>query len=261
MDLKRALAAGASRARVAGDSNLALLLWSLPLAFFLPGQWHAPGFAAAAGAGALLFVGRIFMIRALDLGDLSLVAPMLATKTILVGLISFAGNPESVGGTTLAAAALASAGVALLSHGPRSQARHRWTALGWAALASVFFALSDVTVQSWARSIGAGWFVPSMAATMVLLFPLMGRRGEMPSAGKTPLLRGSAVMGFQTSMVVVVIALTGQATLVNILYATRSIWSVVVESWAGRGDARRELSWRLGGAALLTGAVVLALWK
>jgi hypothetical protein len=259
MDLKRALGAGAGRARVTGDSNVALLLWSLPLAVLLPGQWHGPGFAAAALAGALLFVGRIFMIRALDQGDLSLVAPILATKTILVGLISLAADRDSVSTTTLAAAGLATLGVTLLSHGPRAEAAARWGALGWAALARVFFALSDVVTQSHARSVGAGWFVPALAATMVALFPLLGRRIPLPPSARTPLLRGSAIMGFQTSMVVVVIGLTGQATLVNILYSTRSLWSVLVEWAAGRGRARQELPWRLAGAACLTAAVILAL--
>lgn len=81
----------------------------------------------------------------------------------------------------------------------------------------------------------------------------------LPPAGRTPLLRGSAIMGFQTSMVVVAIGLTGQATLVNILYSTRSLWSVLVEWAAGRGRARQELPWRLAGAVCLTAAVILAL--
>lgn len=261
LELKKALAAGATSPRVTGNSNAALILWAFPLVFVLPGTWSLLGLGAAILSGVFLFTGRIFMVKALDAGDLSLVAPILATKTIMVGLLSLFSATASVTPSLLVAAALASAGMAVSNRGPAGKSRARWMAIGLAALASFLFALSDVVTQGYAKLLGPGWFLPAMFATVFLLFPFLGKQEPAPEPAKLPLLRGSAIMGFQTSLVILLIGLTGQATLINIIYSTRSIWSVLVEVWAGRGDARAFLAWRLSGATLLTAAVVLALWK
>jgi hypothetical protein len=57
------------------------------------------------------------------------------------------------------------------------------------------------------------------------------------------------------------IGLTGQATLVNIIYSTRSLWSVLVDRLSGGKGATDHLVARSVGAILLTAAVILALWK
>jgi hypothetical protein len=61
--------------------------------------------------------------------------------------------------------------------------------------------------------------------------------------------------------VILLIGLFGEATLINILYATRTIWSVGVDAWKGEGNAREFWLARLAGALLLMGAIVLALVK
>lgn len=261
LELKKALAHGATTSRVTGNSNAALILWTFPLIFFLPGQWNLLGLGAAILSGVFLFSGRIFMVKALYAGDLSLVAPILATKTIIVGLLSWLTNAVNVTPSLLGAAALASAGMAVLSRGPAGQSKARVKAIALAALASLLFALCDVVTQGYAKLLGPGWFLPTMFATVFVLFPFLGSQEPAPTPAKAPLFRGSAIMGFQTSLVILLIGLTGQATFINVIYSTRSIWSVLVEFWAGRGDARQYIAWRLGGALLLTVAVVLALWN
>jgi hypothetical protein len=57
------------------------------------------------------------------------------------------------------------------------------------------------------------------------------------------------------------IGLFGQATLINILYATRTIWSVAIDAWRGEGNAREFWLARSTGALLLMGAIILALLK
>jgi drug/metabolite transporter (DMT)-like permease len=261
LDLKKALAQGTARSRVTGVTNIALILWAIPLAFLFPGQWSSAGLGGAVLAGSFLFVGRIIMVRALDMGDLSLVAPILATKTILVALFTWLSGTGTITPQVLAAAALASIGMGLLGYGPSRQFKARWNAVSWALLASVFFALADVSTQAFAKLLGVGWFLPAMFGTVYLLFPFLGRQPPAPPEARKNLTRGSVIMGFQTALVVFLIAITGQATLVNIIYSTRSLWSVLVESIEGRGDARAMLGWRLSGATLLTAAVVLALQK
>ena len=53
----------------------------------------------------------------------------------------------------------------------------------------------------------------------------------------------------------------GEATLINILYASRTIWSVIVDAIKGEGNAREFWLARLSGAALLLGAIILAVLK
>jgi hypothetical protein len=55
------------------------------------------------------------------------------------------------------------------------------------------------------------------------------------------------------------IGLSGQATLINILYASRTVWSVLVDAWKGEGNAREYWVARLCGALLLLGAIILAI--
>lgn len=258
LGLKQAMERGATAARVTAVSNLVMALWSLPLIFFLPGQSDAKGWMAAILAGACLFFGRLVMVRALQAGDLSLVAPMLATKTILVGVFSLLSQSGEITGQLLLAAALASAGVALLQRGPVEHKERRFRAASMAASASILFAMTDVIVQGNAKLLGIGWFQPAMFLTIALLVPLLGRLQPAPADAVKPMRWGSCIMGFQTSLAILIIGLTGQATLVNIIYSSRSLWSVVVDWFAGNRGIKGYFLSRLFGALCLTLAVILA---
>jgi uncharacterized membrane protein YdcZ (DUF606 family) len=72
---------------------------------------------------------------------------------------------------------------------------------------------------------------------------------------------GSVIMGFQTTLVILLIGLTGQAVLINIIYASRAIWTVVVDRYFGRGEGVAAFfKWRLLGAALLVFSIVLVIF-
>lgn len=259
--MKRAMLTGASSARVLIVSNVAVALCSLPLFFFFPGQWNTPGFFAALLAGASLFLGRIFSVKALEAGDLSLVVPLLAMKTLMVALCSIAMGTGEVSGRLLIAAVLATGGVVLLQRGPAASAALNRKALGYAMLASVLFTVTDLSVQGHARAMGLGYFQPLMFVVVCLMLPLLGRPAAAPSTSRPALWWGSGLMGLQTTAVILTIGLTGQATLVNVLYSTRSLWGVVVDVWTGAEVARLYWKYRLAGAVLLTSAVVLAILR
>ena len=259
--LKGALGRGASPASVNAASNFFMAALALPLLGLLvvrPASPDFPGLAAAVGAGVLLFVGRLFTLHALRWGDLSVVAPLLASKTLFVaGLTLITGTGEITPRMGLAAL-LASMAVIFLQRGPATHARPRAAAILLAVAASVFYALSDVIVQACARPLGIGLFLPVMFCTLAALVPFT-RPSPLPSTARKPALAGSFVVGLQTTAMVFAIGLSGQATLLNILYSTRSLWAVLIDGW--HGSARGFLASRLAGAALLTAAVVLASWK
>ena len=274
--LKLGLRRGARPGIVTALSNLSMAGWSAPLIFFFPGQPNASGFWGAILAGTALFLGRTCAIRALSHGDLSHATPVLGTKTVFVAVLTsfFLDDPITPG--LMAGAILTSLAVTLLSITPTPLAKSWWpgkfdraTTL-WALLAAFFFALTDIVVQKFARLLGVGWFQPLMFSTLALLTPLLflpkfprprSLHTLLPPPSRPGTLAGSAVIGFQTSLVILVIGIFGHATATNVVYAARGLWAVLLEGAAGGGAAandRRILILRLTGAALLLAAVALA---
>jgi drug/metabolite transporter (DMT)-like permease len=274
--LKLGLRRGARPGIVTALSNLSMAGWSAPLIFFFPGQPNASGFWGAILAGTALFLGRTCAIRALSHGDLSHATPLLGTKTIFVAALTsfFLDEPITTG--LMAGAILTSLAVTLLSITPTPLAKSWWpgkfdraTTL-WALLAAFFFALTDIVVQKFARLLGVGWFQPLMFSTLALLTPLLflpklprpnSLHALLPPPSRASTMAGSAVIGFQTSLVILVIGIFGHATATNVVYAARGLWAVLLEGAAGGGAAsndRRILILRLTGAALLLAAVALA---
>ena len=272
--LKLGLRCGAHPRIVTALSNLSMAGWSAPLVFFFPGQPNSSGFWGALLAGTSLFIGRLCAIRALAHGDLSHATPLLGTKTVFVAILTSLFLDEPITSGLMAGAILTSVAVALLSISPKEKSwwpkRFDRITTGWALLAAFFFALTDITVQKFARSLGIGWFQPLMFATLVLLTPLLFlpefrqlRPSSLflPPASRMGSLVGSAVIGFQTSLVILVIGLFGHATATNVIYAARGLWAVLLEGAAGGGTASgdsRVLALRLTGATLLLAAVALA---
>ena len=274
--LKLGLRRGARPGIVTALSNLSMAGWSAPLIFFFPGQPNASGFWGAILAGTALFVGRTCAIRALSHGDLSHATPLLGTKTVFVAILTsfFLDDPITPG--LMAGAILTSLAVTLLSITPTPLAKSWWpgkfdrTTTLWALLAAFFFALTDIVVQKFARLLGVGWFQPLMFSTLALLTPLLflsklprprSLHTLLPPPSRLGTLAGSAVIGFQTSLVILVIGIFGHATATNVVYAARGLWAVLLEGAAGGGAAandRRILILRLTGAALLLAAVALA---
>lgn len=260
LGMKTAMDRKATAWRVLLVSNIILALWAIPLLFIFPGKWDTTGFVAAIIAGAALFIGRVFSVKALEIGDLSVVVPLFGMKTLCVAIFSLISGTGSVTLNLVLAAALASAGVALLQRGPKTAAKAMRKAILFAFASSVLFAITDVAVQGYAKTMGIGFFQPVMLVMVCLMLPLLGRPAPAPAEAKKPLLAGSAVMGFQTTLVIMTIGITGQATLVNILYSTRSLWSVLIDRLAGGKGAKEFLIPRSIGAILLTAAVILAMW-
>jgi len=264
LELKASIHHGATSKRVNIFSNYAMAAWSMPLAFLafiLPTHPNWPAAFAAIGAGISLFIGRICTVKALAKADLSISAPLLGMKTVLVALFSILLLHAPVGWHLMSAAVLTVAALTLLQIGPDHNKHHRRAAVGWAMGASILFALVDVLTQGYARTSGVAFFQPVMFVVLAAMTPLLGSTPPAPAVAKKRLLIGSAVIGFQAPLVIMLIGFFGQATLINILYATRTIWSVAVDAWKGEGNAREYWVVRLSGAVLLLAAIVLAILK
>lgn len=264
LELKGSIHHGATSKRVNIFSNYAMAAWSMPLAFlalFLPTNPNWESALAACAAGVSLFIGRICTVKALAKADLSISAPLLGTKTILVALFSILLLHSEISWRLLLAAAMTAVALTLLQRGPEHSRHRRRAAAGWAMAASILFALVDVLTQGYARRSGVAFFQPVMFAVLAAMTPLLGPTPPAPPVAKKRLMIGGAVIGFQAPLVIMLIGLFGQATLINILYATRTLWSVAIDAWKGEGNARDYWIPRLSGALLLLGAIILALLK
>jgi drug/metabolite transporter (DMT)-like permease len=259
MGLKRSMQHGAAPRRVMAVSNIAMALWSVPLIFIFPGTWQLNAWFMAVGAGLALFTGRIFSIKALEAGDLSIVAPLLGMKTVLVAILSMVFFPFEVTATLVFSAVLASGGVALLQRGPVERKAGTKKAAWYAMGASFLFAITDISVQGARDLLGVGYLVPTLFLTVGLLVPTLGRHPSPPKESRKGLYVGSAVIGFQTTLMILVIGLFGQATLINVIYSSRALWSVIVDRAMGEAHIKEYMWSRLGGALMVMAAVIMAI--
>ena len=201
-------------------------------------------------------------MQALDLGDLSIVGPLLGMKTLLVAIFSFSTGQAELTVWLWIASIAATAGVILIQRGPRRLTKRRRAAACYAFGASILFALCDILVVEARGQLGIGWLSPTLFLTVALLVPMMGKHPNAPSEARKPMYLGSAIMGFQTTLVILIIGLTGQAVMVNIVYSSRALWTVVVDRYYGRGEGVAAFfRWRLIGAALLVAAIAIVIFQ
>lgn len=267
--LKRANDAGAGVWRTTRACNFITAAFFAPLVLLggtLPGAglWWQPAIVA------LLFVlGQMLTVFALRVGDVSIATPVMGLKIILVALFIAALLREPLTSGLWLAAALSSAGIALLHFGGPSAESHVGATILLAGLAAASYALFDVLVQKWSPVWGAGRFLPVMmgfAAVYSLLLPRSQRDGARATEGNLWMWLGAACLALQAVMLVSSIAIYRHAATANVLYSSRGLWSVLAVWLLGRRLGIREgalgsrvLAWRLAGAAMLMAAIAVAM--
>lgn len=262
LQIKRSLVNGAQKRRAIAVTNIAMALWALPLFFVSRGDFEFGAWLTAVFAGVALFLGRILSVKALDVGDLSIVGPLLGMKTLLVAVFSFATGQTELTMWLWVAAIAATAGVILIQRGPRKFGKNRRLAAYYAAGASVLFAGCDILVVEARGKLGIGWLSPTLFLTVALLVPFLGKHKPPPAEASKPMYLGAAIMGFQTSLVIFLIGITGQAVLINIVYSSRALWTVVIDRIYGRGEGVAAFfAPRLLGAALLVAAIIIVIFQ
>ncbi len=273
--LKRAADLGADIWRTTKACNFTAALVFAPLAF-LGGTIPSWQLAWQPAVVALLFIGgQILNLLALNLGDVSVATPVLGIKVLLVALLTAVVLGERLGPALWAAAFLSSVAVALLNTTGRHPHHRVGMTILLAVSAAITYACFDVLVQKWSPAWGVGRFLPVMIG-FVALFSLGIRPSARPktdapdalAAQRRWLAGGALGLGVQSVLFVVAIAVHGQATVANILYSSRGLWSVLavwlVGAWfhsRERHLGRRVLAWRLAGAAMLMAALVIVLTR
>lgn len=267
--LKRASDLGADLWRTARICNFTTAAIFMPL-FFLGGVipeviwWWQPALV-----GLLFVLGQVLTLLSLRIGDVSVATPVMGIKIILVALLTVILTGEQLRGSLWIAAVLSSAAIGLL-HISGAKAHHRTGAtVLMAGSAATAYALFDVLVQKWSPSWGVGRFLPFMMGFVTLfsfaLRPFGGTPAATPRPGAAAWVAGGAFcFGMQGFMITSAIALYGHATVANVLYSSRGLWSVLAVWCAGHWFVSREqqhggrvLAWRLVGAILLMAAIAI----
>lgn len=270
--LKRATLGGAGPWRICFITNWIQALLFAPL-WLLGGEalsWEHAGPAML--AGSCFFVGQVFTFLALSRGDVSVVTPVLGTKVVMVAAFTVLLLREPIPAAWWWAAGLTVVATVLLGGGSKvrtSELTFR-RSLGYGFTAATCYSLTDVIVQRWAPAFGFGHFAPLMFLTVALLsFGLVpffhGSLWGLSAATWRWLVPGAVLLSAQALGIAFAIMTYGQATLVNILYASRGLWTIVtvwlVGHWFGnteRSHGPTVLVRRLVGSVLILLAVKLA---
>jgi drug/metabolite transporter (DMT)-like permease len=275
LSLRNAAQAGAGVWRSTFVMNLVAAACFLPLLTGPRGPGPSPVWQAAVIA-ALFVGGQAMTMLALNRGDVSVATPVMGTKVVFVAVFValIVGDPLPV--DYWVSAGMSAAGIALLNLGgraPGTTPRHHHLGLTITAAlaAAACYALFDVLVRKWAPAWGVSRLLPSvmgLASVLSLaLWPFFeGTMRGLPRPARGPLLLGSAFLGVQALLLVRTLGLYPDTTRINVVYNSRGLWSVLavwlVGHWWGNTErhiGRAALLWRLGGAVLLLGAIVVAI--
>jgi drug/metabolite transporter (DMT)-like permease len=268
---KRALNAGVSMWLLMLTANCAVGILTFGMWPLGGHAWSTIPFFPPAAIAALFLLGQYFTLEALNKGDASVATPLLGTKVIMVAVFTLLVIRQNPPATLWAGAALASAGLFFL-RGPAGKGRGNYGAtVVYSLLCAASFALCDILIQKWSPLYGAGRLMPLTFAYAgigsLCAVPFAHRAGLLASKGQGTWIFWSCVLtALQAVGMAVALSLYGHATAVNILYSTRGIWMVLL-IWIGgqwfnnfeRDVGSATMIARLTGAALLFGAVMLAL--
>lgn len=219
-----------------------------------------------------LFLGQLSQFFALERGDVTVAVPVFGLKVVIVAFLSpmFTGQPVS--SSLWWGALLSTGGIVLLN---RQDVDKRPRGLAFTIISgsvgAVCFAIFDLLVQRWGPQWGPGRLLPAifwvnaiLSIGLVLKFsaPLhrIGRQAWPWLTGGCVLLAAQSILFVRT------LALHGNATSANILYASRGLMSVLLVWVVGHWFMNRErhlgprvMAWRFCGASLMLAAIVLVL--
>lgn len=268
---KRGFEEGVGTTRTLFLGNIMMGLIVGPIGFFAGenpdmAYWWAPLICAF-----LFWLGQLFSFLAIRFGDVSVMTPVMGTKVVMVALGSafLFGLPVTL--TQWIGAGMTMAAILLMGLGDFQNSRGAILAIFFALLASASYGLTDTMVSVYAADFGELKFLSFMFLYLATfsygLVPLFREPLKAIPAKAWPwVLGGSFLLAFQALLMGICLSFFGEATLANIFYSSRGLWSLILVFMLGTWFGLREASktgkvvfWRTSGALLLTAAIVLVL--
>ena len=269
--LKGALERRATAAQVNVAVNVAMALIVQPLWLLdHPGVPNAPLWQPLL-CSLIFFLGQILTFTALSRGDVSLATPLLGTKILFVTAMNAFFFQAPVSLRWWIAAVAASVSVALIAGGRRSRTHALGFTVACSLAAAACYSLTDVLIQHWGDHFDSAAFPPVMfgaaGVISVIFYSLQDRTAFRPPAEARPMLAlGALFFGTQIVLFFFSLVWTRDATLANVVYSSRTVWSVAAAWTAGHFLGLRDveagpgvMQRRLFGAFLLFGAIILIL--
>lgn len=265
--IKRATNDGVGPWRTTFFSNAVLFLASSVYWFFGDPieSWTLLWIPAAVGAA--FFLGQLLGCLAIHKGDVSLLTPLLGTKTVMVALIVSVAFGQALTQAVWIGALLSAVAVFLMWTGSLSERRRLLPSIYLGLLCSLFYSLTDTLTQGFGGELGFPKLMASSAAFIMLysLFLIPRFKSPIGSVSKralTWMIVGAVFLAVQAHGMAYVLSTYGKATVVNVLYSSRGIWSVVLVWFVGHwfSNTERQLGKgimvrRFAGSVLLIGAI------
>ncbi len=265
--LKKALVEGAHPMACFHINNWTSTLAFFPLAFFeaQPVTWHL--WYVPVGLGVLFFIGGWFTFIAMQRGDVSLVTPVLGSKVVFVALGASLFIADSMKPLMWVAAIITTGGIFLMSATDFKTPKGARLAgpVVMALISAALYAFADVFLQKWAPGFGPKTFLTLLSATTGLLsllaVTLLSNRPPIPWNRATQWsLGGSTLIAAQSMTLGLSLAYFNDAVGVNVVYATRGMWSLAVVALLGPmlGNRERHESGKAYGIRIVAALLLMA---
>jgi len=270
--LKRAGDFGVGVWRTAFIANWTAALMFLPL-WFVSGLADVPwtDYWQPATAAVVFLLGQVGILLAITRGDVSVAAPVMGMKVILVAFFVSLLRVGEVSPALWWGAGLSALAVALLNFGGGRSGRPVGATVATAGFSAVLFSLSDVLIQKWASAWGSGHFLPPLflfvgVYSILLLAFARGRLADIRTGAWRWVGFGATCNALTHVGISLTLGIFGNATSVNIIYSVRGLFSVVLVWWVGHWFTNTEsqagravLLARLTGALAMLGAIGLVM--
>jgi drug/metabolite transporter (DMT)-like permease len=216
---------------------------------------------AALVAGLGNAFALIAFYRAVELGPMSIVAPLSALGAVVPVLLG-AAQGESIGAVKVAAIALALSGVALAAR-PSAEERaagvgDRRGAAGWALLSSLGFGVF-LAGMSEAGSGGAFWAIALSRASLLALYVVVAVRLSSPlrvAVRDVPRVMVPGLLLFAGTLLYTVATREGDLSVVSVIASLAPV-VIVALAFTLLGE-RLSRTQAIGAAAAIAGSVMLA---
>lgn len=235
-------------------------------------QWHLLHYPLLTACA--FFIGHWITFTAIRVGDISLVTPVMGTKSVFVAFFAWLVFQKEIAGGMWMAAILTAVAVYILGKTDIKPLKNKMPlATGLTISSSACFGLCDALVQEWAIVFGVRSFLSLLFLTVALLSTCLVPFFEKPlrqlDRGTLGWLTTGAVLtGLQAIFIALSVSLYHNATGVNVVYSSRGLWAIVLV-WAStriigkttEETDTRKLLLRFTGALLMCLAILLAVME
>lgn len=221
--------------------------------------------------GLMYVIGQVLILAAITYGDVSVALPVASVKVIIVAAMVYLVTSVPPSKATWIAAILATVGVFLINFvAPKADKFRIMITVLLSVTGVTAFAAFDVCIQSWSNHWGTGRLLPIsfwFAGTLTLfLLPKFDSLATLRSAKWGSLVMCGLLISGQALFMVYGLSAYGDAPRMNVVYALRGLWAVLLAwsfaRWFGGAESqlgRKVMAARVFGAFLLVVGVIIAI--